>query len=221
MLSPPAPLTPALFTGGATRNPVDAIRYLSAHATGRTAIALARAVKTTHDVHFLGSTEACLRAGDALSTEVYGGTRDLMARMEAWARAHPAGVIVHSAAVGDYEAAEATASKIPSGQAEILLRLVPAPKILDAVRGWAPDCLLVSFKAGRPGLAPEELEAIARAQLRRTGSDHVFANVLGELATSVLLVSASTTRRFPAREDAIRALAEMLSAESPSRRGAR
>ena len=31
-----------LITAGATRNPLDAIRYLSAHATGRTGVDLAQ-----------------------------------------------------------------------------------------------------------------------------------------------------------------------------------
>ncbi|MEN9786901.1 MAG: / pantothenate metabolism flavoprotein, partial [Pseudomonadota bacterium] len=54
---------PLLLTAGATRNRVDAIRYLSAHATGQTGVALARRLSGHGlDVHLLGSVEACLRA---------------------------------------------------------------------------------------------------------------------------------------------------------------
>lgn len=199
------------MTAGATRNPVDAIRYLSANATGSTALALARLLREAHPVRILGSAEACLRGGGEFPTEEFGGTRDLMARMERWLRAHPDGVLIHSAAVGDYEVPDPTAGKIPSGQPEMVIRLVPAPKIVDHVRAWAPGCFLVSFKAGRPGLTPEELEAIARAQLRRTGSDLVWANALGALST-VLLVGEAETVRFADRDAAARALAARVPA---------
>lgn len=162
-------------------------------------------------MRILGSAEACLRAGGDFPAEEFGGTRDLMARMERWLRANPASALIHSAAVGDYEVPDPTATKIPSGQAEIVIRLVPAPKIVDHVRAWAPDCFLVSFKAGRPGLTPEELEAIARAQLRRTGSDLVWANALGALST-VLLVGEAETLRFADRDAAARALAARIPA---------
>ncbi len=203
------PVTPLLLTAGATRNPIDAIRYLSAHATGRTGIDLAARLGATHAVHLLGSAEACLRAPPGLSTEEFTSTRDLMARMERWIAAHPRAVVIHSAAVGDYEA-DPLATKIPSGAPELVLRLHPAPKIVDRVRAWAPEAFLVSFKAGAPGLTPDALEAIARAQLERTGSDLVFANVLGAIETTVLLVTREGTTAYPRRSDALAALTARL-----------
>ena len=132
-----------------------------------------------------------------------------MARMERWILQNPEGVVVHSAAVGDYEAAP-NASKIPSGQAEISIRLTPGPKILDQIRGWAPRCRLVSFKAARPGLNPQELTDIARAQLLRTSSDLVFANVLGEIESSVILVERDREQPFAERLRAIEALIQRI-----------
>lgn len=198
-----------LLTAGATRNPVDAIRYLSAHATGRTGVDIAARLGGTHRVHLLGSAEACLRAPPGLSTEEFTSTRDLMARMERWITTHPHGVVIHSAAVGDYEA-EPVKSKIASGAPELVLRLQPGPKIVDHVRTWAQDVFLVSFKAGAPELTPPELEAIARRQLERTRSDLVFANVIGALETSVLLVGPRETTAYPRRADALTALCERL-----------
>lgn len=201
-----------LLSAGATRNPVDAIRYVSAHATGQTGVSLARALRPRHEVLLLGSAEACLRAGD-LPTEEFGSTRDLMARVEHHLRRHPDCAFVHSAAVGDYEA-EPLATKIPSGRPEMLIRMRPAPKILDQVRGWAPDCFLVSFKAGSPELSLDELEAIARAQLHRSGSDLVFANRLGALQ-QVLLVGRGATERFAERGPAIAALKDRIDQGRP------
>ena len=207
-------MRPILFTAGATRNPVDAIRYLSAGASGGTAVALAASMPDRR-IHLLGSPEALLRAqlaGVRGTLEAYGGTRDLMARMERAIRATPDAVVVHSAAVGDYELAAPTTEKIPSGRESITLTLVPAPKIVDRVREWAPDAALVSFKAAPPGTTPDALEAIARAQLVRTRSDLVFANALGALDTSVLLVSATGAQAFERRDAAVEALRAWINA---------
>lgn len=202
------PQLPALITAGATRNPVDAIRYLSANATGTTGIHLAQALAARFAVRLLGSAEACLRARlaePALPTREYTSTRDLMAKMEEELRARPGGVLIHSAAVGDYEA-EPTTTKLPSGQPELVLRLKPGPKIVDHVRTWDPAVFLISFKAGNPEWDEAKLEAVARAQLVRTGSDLVFANRLGALDTSCLIVSKGATERFGARDAALESL---------------
>ncbi len=202
----------ALITAGGTRNPIDAIRALSAGSTGLTGIELARQLAGQFDVHLLGSTEACLRArlmSPELAHSEFGSTRDLMAKVEAALRARPGGVLIHSAAVGDYEAA-ATDQKLPSGQRELVLGLTPTPKIVDNVREWDPDVFLVSFKAGSPDWSDEKLEAVAREQLERTHSDLVFANRLGQLGSSCMLLDAVGTRRFARREVALAALGERV-----------
>jgi phosphopantothenoylcysteine synthetase/decarboxylase len=200
---------PVLVTAGATRNPVDAIRYLSARSTGATGSALAARLSRSCDTTLLGSAEALLRAAPGPSPEEYGSTRDLMARMQAWVQSHPGGLIVHSAAVGDYEA-DTLAGKIPSGQPELVLRLRPAPKIIDQLKHWDPTLRLVSFKAADPATTEPELEQIARRQLQRTGSELVFANVLGRLGQLVLLVGPAHTDRYTDRGEAIAALGDRL-----------
>jgi phosphopantothenoylcysteine synthetase/decarboxylase len=196
-----------LLTAGATRNPIDAIRVLTANATGRTSVDVAaRLAAAGARVHLLGSPEAALRAEAAgLPAEVYGSTRDLMARMEAWVRAHPDGALIHAAAVGDYESADGVATKLPSGRAELVLWLVPGPKIADHVRGWGLRGPYVTFKAASPETTDLDLVAIARAQRARTGCDLVFANVLGRLDRGVYLVGDEAVRH-ERRDAAIAAL---------------
>lgn len=201
-----------LITAGATRNPVDAVRVLTANASGRTGVAVGRALAVVgRAVHVLGSPEAALRAEQAgLSAEVYGDTWDLMRRMEARCRAFPGVALVHSAAVGDYAlVAEEGPRKIPSGLDEVVLRLGPTPKIADAVRGWGHTGPYVTFKAAPPHTPDEALLDIARRQRARTGCDHVFANVLGRLDRGVWLVGAEE-RRFEARAEAVAALVQVL-----------
>jgi phosphopantothenoylcysteine synthetase/decarboxylase len=185
------------------------MRYLSARSSGSTGIHLCRALRIHGFLPFLmGSAEARLRAPDLVGEE-YGSTRDLMARMEVWIRAHPDAAVVHAAAVGDYEVSHPNASKTPSGKPEWTLVLHPTPKIADHVRGWGHTGPYVTFKAAAPETTDADVVAIARKQRERTGCDLVFANVLGRTAEGVYLV-ADEVRRFDHRKDAITALVEWI-----------
>ena len=192
-------MRPLLITAGATRNPVDAMRFLSAHSSGRTGTTLAR--NAAGPVHLLGSPEARLRAPQ-IPGETFGSTRDLLDRMERWCRQHPGGVVVHAAAVGDYEVGGA-AGKIPSGQADLTITLQPTPKILDRLRSWSDDLRIVSFKAAPPGSSVADLQRIADAQRIRTDSTLVFANTIGRLGSDVVLIDASGATVHPDRSTAL------------------
>ncbi len=200
---------PILITAGATRNPVDAMRFISARSSGRTGVRLAESLEGMGDIHLLGSPEALLRSPNGIQTESYGSTDDLLVRMRTWVREHPNGVVVHASAVGDYMASPSesqTHEKIESGQKELLLRLVPTPKILDQIHGWSEHIRIVSFKAAAPGVTGIDLEQVARNQQRRTNSEIVFANTIGDLDASVALVTPSETTWF---EDRVAGLEEL------------
>mgnify|MGYP002037534785 CR=1 FL=1 len=163
-----------LITAGATRNPIDAMRFISANSTGQTGAWLADALGTEHDVTVLGSPEALSRCPDSVRHQTYTSTTDLMDKMRTWVLAHPFGLVIHAAAVGDY-AVDPVEGKLASGQDSLTLTLRPTPKILDAIRGWSPDVKIISFKAAAPHTSMPELGAIARAQGERTDCMAVFA----------------------------------------------
>jgi phosphopantothenoylcysteine decarboxylase/phosphopantothenate--cysteine ligase len=197
-----------IITGGATRNGIDAARYIGAYSSGESGAYMAALLASRHMVYFLGSPQACDRV-NALLHEAFTDTRDLEWRMRS---ACPgAAAIIHAAAVGDYELAEPFPSKIPSRQEELVLRLRPAPNILDQIRGWEPNALLVSFKAAAPDV--EDIVAVARAQLERTGSDIVFANRLGDLDKSCVIVTKNDATPIPGRREALQALARLVLAD--------
>ena len=201
-----------LVTAGATRNPVDAMRYLSARSTGATGVWLATALARDTRVTLLGSAEALLRLGPPpprVTAEEYGSTRDLMARMAAWVARHPDGVVVHAAAVGDYEAAPFD-GKLPSGRGELMLRLTPTPKILDHLKQWSEALFVASFKAAPPGATGDRLCEIAESQRVRSRSDVVFANTIGRLGDDVLLASPTGCARFVSRAAGLDALLSTL-----------
>ena len=204
---------PILITAGATRNPVDAMRFISARSSGRTGVRLAESLESTGNIHLLGSPEALLRSPNGIETEAYSSTDDLLVRMRTWVRKHPHGIVVHASAVGDYMAspsAPETHDKIESGQAELILRLVPTPKILDEIHSWSNDVDIISFKAAAPGVVGEQLESIAHKQLIRTNSVVVFANTIGDLDASVALVGPDQTDWFDNRISGLEELTKRI-----------
>ena len=118
-------------------------------------------------------------------------------------------VVVHAAAVGDYET-DPSPIKIPSGQDEMVIRLKRAPKIANHIKKWDATCTLVTFKAAGPNTSAEQLVAICRRQLERTESDLVFGNVIGSLQTTVVIVDQFGAESFDARPDALQSLCARL-----------
>ncbi len=203
---------PVLITAGATRNPIDRMRYISAYSTGKTGVTIAAALQRNgNTVTLLGSAEAVLRgqiAGIQHLAE-YGSTRDLMDRMQRWIDAHPLGIVIHAAAVGDYES-EAVDGKVESGRSEWVLNLRPTPKIADTLREWMPEGVIVTFKAAPPRTTSAQLTEIARAQLLRTRSDLVFANVIDALNEGVQIVEARAAESFKDRQRALETLVQRV-----------
>jgi phosphopantothenate---cysteine ligase (CTP) len=199
-----------LVTAGATRNPIDAIRYLSAQSSGKTGASLASMIAERGGrVFVLGSPEACLRMPNTVKMASFGDTRDLMAQMRDWVKAHPDGAVIHSAAVGDYEVMDAGRGKISSGKGELVIRLTPTPKIANHVRSWGLRGAFVTFKAAAPDTDSEALIAIARKQREVTGSTWVFANVLGRLEQELAIVG-EQTHWFDTRVKALYGLVQRL-----------
>jgi phosphopantothenoylcysteine decarboxylase/phosphopantothenate--cysteine ligase len=201
-----------LITAGATRNPIDAMRHISANSTGRTSAHIAMALSTASQVTLLGSPQALLRIGEGVDGQEFGDTRDLLSKMKAWVQANPGGVVVHAAAVGDYEVSTPAQSKVSSQLGEWTLTLRPTPKIADLIPQWDPQVFLVTFKAAGPDTGAEELVQICRKQLLRTRSQMVFGNVIGALGATSTLVDALGSEAFERRDDALSALVARIRA---------
>jgi phosphopantothenoylcysteine decarboxylase / phosphopantothenate---cysteine ligase len=202
-------MRPVLITAGATRNPIDQMRCITANASGKTGVTLAECLDGK--CLLLGSPVACLRAADICRTELFSSTRDLMEKMKKWVEENPSGIIVHSAAVGDYECVNTSKKKIASGMRELSIELRPTPKILDQISRWSEHVSIVSFKAAGLGTSPEELLDIAKAQKERSDSTVVFGNVLGSTEYDVLLLIEDDIRWYPQRAAAVDALGDWIS----------
>ncbi len=83
-------------------------------------------------------------------------------------------IIVLAMAVSDYEPVP-SAGKLPSDGDELVLRCHRVPKVIDLVRAWAPNALLVGFKLLSDVSAAHLIE-VARAHAVQHGCDLVVAN---------------------------------------------
>jgi phosphopantothenoylcysteine decarboxylase/phosphopantothenate--cysteine ligase len=161
----------ALVTSGPTREPIDPVRYLSNHSSGKQghAIAAALAALGAETVLVSGPTQEPTPPGVTL---VAVETADeMLAASEA---ALPVDVAVMAAAVSDWRVEAASAQKLKKdGKGAPQLRLVENPDILARIAGRRNDrpALVVGFAA-----ETENVVANARLKRQRKGCDWILAN---------------------------------------------
>jgi phosphopantothenoylcysteine decarboxylase / phosphopantothenate---cysteine ligase len=161
----------ALVTSGPTREPIDPVRYLSNHSSGKQghAIAGALAALGAETVLVSGPTQEPTPPGVRL---VMVETAQQM--LGACAAALPVDVAVMAAAVSDWRVETAATQKLKKdGQGVPMLRLVENPDILAAIAHRQNDrpALVVGFAA-----ETENVVANARAKRERKGCDWILAN---------------------------------------------
>ena len=205
-----------LITGGATQNPIDSMRYITAYATGNTAIAIALQLQIfepqlTLLCSPLGEYNAKSQ-GYTQKIHTFSSTRNLQKKMHDWLQKNPNGIVIHSAAVGDYEIANENNihTKISSNQSELILKLQPAPKILSGLKLLAPQSKIISFKAASPDISYEQMIEIAKQQRQKSNSDIVFANQIGKTHQNIALIYPNTIQYISERELAIQQIVKNI-----------
>ncbi|HVY89519.1 MAG TPA: bifunctional phosphopantothenoylcysteine decarboxylase/phosphopantothenate--cysteine ligase CoaBC [Hyphomonadaceae bacterium] len=189
----------AIVTAGPTREPLDPVRFISNHSSGKQGYAIAEALaRLGADVRLVtGPTSLPIPDG---VTPVKVETAVEM--LEAVKAQLPADIMVAVAAVADWRPATRAQTKLKvKGAAETAapLQLVENPDILKTIG---------TKKKGRPalviGFAAEtnDVEKYARAKLSKKGCDWIVANdvsgdVMGGADNQVLLVTRQGTERWP------------------------
>jgi phosphopantothenoylcysteine decarboxylase / phosphopantothenate---cysteine ligase len=178
-----------LVTAGPTREPIDPVRYLSNHSSGKMGLALATAARNRGAAVTMvrGPIDMPEIAGVTVVTvETAEQMRDRVVALLAQVHA-----VVMAAAVADYRPAEPAGRKIKKTDQDSVLTLTRTPDILlelrSAARALVPPPVLVGFAA-----ETDELVANARAKLRAKGLDLIVANAVpqsfGADEASVILV---------------------------------
>ena len=189
-----------VVVGGASREPIDAVRSVTNESSGATAVALA--------------TQAYYRGAEV---ELWAGA--LQVPVPSWLRLHrwrSASSLVELARHRSRELAAASAVLVPAALSDFTLpetpgkirskdrprldlTLVPAPRVLPELRRRAPPpTRLVAFKL-LAGASPEELEREGRLLCEETRADWVVANdvaTVGSATTNALVLPSGEPRRW-------------------------
>ena len=172
-LALPGPLAgvKALVTAGPTREPVDPVRFLANHSSGKQGYAIADALARAGADTTLISGPVSIAAPDGVKLQRVTTAREMLAACEA---ALPADVLVMAAAVADWRPDMAANSKIKKSTDRVvpLIKLVENPDILATLAQSARrPRLLIGFAA-----ETDDVVQNAVAKRARKGADWIIAN---------------------------------------------
>ncbi|MBB3233047.1 bifunctional phosphopantothenoylcysteine decarboxylase/phosphopantothenate--cysteine ligase CoaBC [Halomonas stenophila] len=160
-----------VITAGPTREPLDPVRYLSNHSSGKMGFALAAAAAA------LGARVLLISGPVALPTPAGVERHDVESAREMHDAAHRLArgcdLFIGCAAVADYRAETPAEHKLKKREGEhtLTLRLVKNPDIIASIAARDDRPYVVGFAA-----ETRDLEAYARDKLARKGLDMVVAN---------------------------------------------
>ena len=131
----PSPVARRLWiTGGGTREPLDAVRFVGNRSTGRLALCLIdEALRRGLSVRALLASDVPAPADHpSLVVERFETAQDLQGLLTRTGE-EPPRALIHSAAVADY-APEPEDGKVPSGRGTWVVTFRALPKVVDAFR---------------------------------------------------------------------------------------
>lgn len=176
LLEPASPLTGRhiVVSAGPTREPLDPVRFLSNHSTGKMGVALAAAAwrRGANVTLVAGPLAVEAPVGPRLvavetTEQMAGAVRDALATADA---------LIMAAAPADFRARAVAGQKIKKGTAVPNLEFEFTTDILTSTRAVRrPECVVVGF-----ALETEQLEAGAKSKLVSKGLDLVVANRVEE-----------------------------------------
>ncbi|MEX0654894.1 MAG: phosphopantothenoylcysteine decarboxylase [Phycisphaeraceae bacterium] len=191
-----------LITAGPTREPIDAVRFISNRSSGRLGLALAEAALAAGDevTLLLGPVDAPPAVTEAARTYRFNSSAELKQLLEAHFR--DCQLLIMAAAVADYRPICVHEGKLPregEGKAKLTLELQPTPDLVAlTASGKRANQRVVAFALEQQ----DQLESRAAAKMKRKGVDAIVANPLGTMESASitpLWLTADGERAAPGR----------------------
>ncbi len=155
-----------VVTAGGTREPIDPVRYIGNHSSGKMGYALAEAARDR------GASVSLITAPTYLSEPMGVDIVDVNTAQEMYEAVtrvvYGADALIMAAAVADYRPASTARQKIKKGDTGLILELEPTADILSTVKG---DFLKIGFAAESSDLLEN-----AKRKLQQKGLDLIVAN---------------------------------------------
>ena len=170
-----------VITLGATRSPIDDVRYVQNTSSGATGWAIAEDLhRHGHDVSVVAGTTT-VQAAFPLPLIIQADEPDEMLKecialsnddIQAW---------VHCAAVLDYLVNEPKLGKFASQQGDWDITLKEGPKHIEELKELCKDSVRIGFKL-ETGVKISDLVHRALAQIKNSGMNAVIANRLEDIS---------------------------------------
>ena len=162
-----------VVSAGATQEPMDPVRYLTNHSTGKMGYAVARACMLRGAEVVLLSSTSCTQPDVPFVKKVpFTTAKDLFEAVKA--NAMDADALVMAAAVADYRPAEVASDKVKKHDGEMNIALERTDDILAWVGAHKPETLFVC------GFSRETRDLVenSTAKLNKKNMDMIVANNL-------------------------------------------
>ncbi len=207
-----------LLTAGPTIEPLDEVRRLTNHSTGRLGCQLSDALsRAGHQVTLLLSKTARHRPRQKKIRIIpFNTSADLRYQLQD-AKSTGIRAVFHVAAVSDFRVCRLlnpktrrplTSKKIPTQSGPLLLELEPTPKIIRQLRRWFPDAKIVGWKY-EVDSGHDAIFAKARDQIKKCRTDACVANGPG-YGEGFCFVTDDSTTHHPSATALIRMLISAL-----------
>lgn len=162
-----------LITSGATREPIDQVRFITNMSTGKTGASLAESLaKSGHKVTYLHG-QGALVPNSSMATVEYSSFSDLDEKIQGLLKENNFDVVIHAAAVSDFSISAIRSpslqqdlmakEKLPSDE-RLQIELKPNFKILNQIKNYSKRStpLVVGFKLTFTESPSEQQEAVRR-----------------------------------------------------------
>ena len=160
-----------IVTAGGTREPIDPVRFIGNHSSGRMGFAIAKAAAFAGaDVTLVAGSNDHLKtpAGVARRVDV-GSTNDMKAAVDSYY--DDCDLVIKSAAVADYRSAHPAANKIKKSDETLTLTMAKNPDILYGLGQRKAHQVLIGFAAETTNLIE-----YGTAKLKKKNLDMLVAN---------------------------------------------
>lgn len=186
-----------LMTAGPTQEPIDPVRYLSNHSSGKMGYALAQALSEAGANVTLVSGPVSIAPPERIDI-IYVKTAQQMYDA-VFENLQGKDIFVSTAAVADYHVKDVATQKIKKTKDKLTLELVKNPDILKEVAAQKDKLIVIGFAA-----ETEDLINKATQKMQDKNLDMIVANIVGVCGqgfqaddNQVTLLTKTTTHELP------------------------
>ncbi|MCM8791953.1 MAG: phosphopantothenoylcysteine decarboxylase [Candidatus Omnitrophica bacterium] len=200
-----------LITAGPTWVPLDKIRIISNIATGQTGILLAKRLKAigAKVTLLLGPVESGCLINKKIKVIRFKFFKDLKKLLISELKNNKYNILIHSAAVSDYQPKRVYPYKVKSNFKEWKIKLVPTEKLIDLIKKLAPSSFLIGFKF-ELNITESLLIKNAKSLLKRIGLNLVIANTISNKDYKAYIVDEEVKGPYFSRVDLAKQLINIL-----------